>query len=253
MSNGHQKDHERFPTTHWSLVNRAGTAEATRASEALNQLLTRYLPALRAYLTRTKQIDEHRADDLVQAFVSTKFLEQNLAAIADPGRGKFRTLVLTALDRFVVSQQRRSSAQKRSADEAASLDPEALQAAVSPAQQCPANPFDVEWARQLLAEVVQQMKSTCQAAGKQDLWSVFEARILDPTYKGTEPIDYASLVRRFGFQSPGQAANSLITAKRMFQRTLRSVVGEYATSVQQIDEEIRDLHEVLSSSGAGSG
>ncbi len=251
MPSDPQQDYEHFPTTHWSLVNRAGGVEATQASQALNQLLTRYLPALRAHLTRNKRLDAHRADDIVQEFISTKFLEQDLAAVADPARGKFRTLVLTALDRFLVSQQRRSSAKKRSADEAATLEGDALQAAASPAQKHAADPFDIEWARQLLAEVASRMESECHSCGKEDVWAIFEARILNPTFRATEPVDYASLVERFGLRSPTQAANILVTAKRMFQRILRSVVGEYALSAEPIDEEIRALHQILSTSGAG--
>ncbi|MFQ5495689.1 MAG: hypothetical protein ACE5EX_09955 [Phycisphaerae bacterium] len=253
MTDDHEQAHAGFPTTHWSLIHRAGGAEATRAGEALERLLTRYLPALRAYLIETKRIDAHRADDLLQTFVSTKFLEQNLATVADPDRGRFRTLVLTALDRFLVSQQRRRSAKKRRADEAATLDPEALQAAAARPHPRPgADSFDVEWARQLLAEAVRRMEADCAVPGRQAMWTVFQARILDPILKGAEPTDYTRLVERFNFASPTQAANALTTAKRMFQRVLRSIVAEYATTNEQIDEEIRDLHEILSNPGAGS-
>lgn len=245
-------DRGQFPTTHWSLIGRAGGDEGSKSRQALGQLLTRYQPAMRVHLIHFKQIGEHRADDLLQEFISTKFLEQNLAADADPARGKFRSLLLTSLDRFLISLQRRDSAKKRSADVATRMDPMALEAAVLSAQRSATDPFDVEWARQTLSETVRRMKVACNTEGKQDLLAVFEARVLDPIFKSTEPIDYDSLVDRFDFKSPSQAANILITGKRMFQRVLRSVVAEYATSAEQVDEEIRELHQILSGSGAGS-
>ncbi len=245
-------DHGQFPTTHWSLIGRAGGDDGSRSRQALGQLLTRYRPAMRVHLIHFKQIGEHRADDLLQEFISTKFLEQNLAADADPARGRFRSLLLTSLDRFLISQQRRDAAKKRSADAATKMESKAIEAAVSSSQRSANDPFDIEWARQTLSEAVRRMKVACNAEGKQDVLAVFEARVLDPIFKGTAPIDYASLVDRFDFKSPSQAANILITGKRMFQRVLRSVVAEYATSAEQVDEEIRDLHQILSGSGAGS-
>ena len=49
------KQGDRFPTTHWTLVGRAGdgTSEGAVAA-ALSELLTRYRPALRAQWTRLR-------------------------------------------------------------------------------------------------------------------------------------------------------------------------------------------------------
>jgi hypothetical protein len=50
MSPGDPAGLGRFPTTHWSLVARAGQDGGDARREALDQLLRRYLPALRAHL-----------------------------------------------------------------------------------------------------------------------------------------------------------------------------------------------------------
>jgi hypothetical protein len=42
-----------------------------------------------------------------------------------------------------------------------------------------------------------------------------------------------------------QAANALVTAKRMFTRILRGVIGEYESDEEEIDSEIDDLHKIL--------
>jgi hypothetical protein len=82
------------------------------------------------------------------------------------------------------------------------------------------------------------------------VWGVFESRLLAPILHRAEPADYEELVGRFGLASAAQASNVLITAKRMFARIIRAVVGEYALGDEEIETEIRELHTVL---GRASG
>lgn len=237
-----------FPTTHWSLVADAGANDRVLAANALGQLLTRYIPALRAHLVGIKRVDEHKAEDLLQSFLSVKFLEQNLAAEATRDKGKFRTFVLTALDRFVVSEGRRESAIKRTAERAESLHQDGFAGTIVDTGADPCV-FELEWARQLLREVVRRVETECRNSGRLDVWGVFELRLLKPIFEDSPAPDYSALIERFGFRSPTQASNVLVTAKRMFQRRLREAVGEYALTAEQIDDEIRDLRRALGSHG----
>src|SRR5947208_800763 len=104
-----------FPVTAWSLVARAASATPEERSAALEALLRRYLPALRVRLVVDKRIENHKAEDLLQEFVTHKILEQDLIALADRAKGRFRTFVLTALDRYLIDQSRFELAAKRSA------------------------------------------------------------------------------------------------------------------------------------------
>ena len=85
-----------FPSTQWSLVDRAAAGDAKARQRALGDLLQRYLPALRAHLVFKKRIDQERAEDLVQGFVTNKVIEQGLIARADPGKGRFRVRSIKA-------------------------------------------------------------------------------------------------------------------------------------------------------------
>jgi len=143
-------------------------------------------PARRAHLVVTKAIDLDRADDLLQSFVSQKFLEANLAARAVQARGRFRTFVLTALDRFIISEYRRVSAKKRAPASAPSGDPEWV-AAQGPEGAPPSDSFDIAWARQVLSESIRRVAAECRAAGRSQIWGVFECRILGPTLEGRQP------------------------------------------------------------------
>ena len=93
------------------------------------------------------------------------------------------------------------------------------------------------------------MRAECERSDRNDLWQIFDARVIGPTLRGEEPPAYDALVKRTGAASPLQLSNLLVTAKRMFIRTLRDVVSEYARDESELEEEIHDLRKILSSAG----
>jgi len=228
-----------FPETQWSLVFRAGGGDEVRR-EAMGELLGRYLPALKAHLVLRKRVDPDRANDLVQGFAADKVVERDLLGHVTGGKGKFRTFLLTAFDRYVISEFRRRTAKKRSPGRLMSLDD------VDQEGPAPSDPFDVAWARELLREVLDRMRAECRATERPDIWDVFECRVLTPTLEDTKPVPYEQVVRRFGFRSPSHASHVLETAKRMFARLLRSAVEEYVGEAGDVEAEIGELREILS-------
>lgn len=237
---------QRFPTTSWSLVALAGKDADQSSREALGQLLIRYIPALRAHLVFSKRLTPDKADDVIQDFVAKKILERDLIAHANRDLGKFRTFLLKALNRFLFNQIRDAGAKKRAAGEGSEALGERAELLSSDSDASQA--FDVAWARSVLVTAVERMRDHCEATGRMDVWGVFELRILAPILEGAEPADYRELVKRFGLRSPSQASNVLMTAKRTYERVLRSVVAEYARDAQEIDAEIGDLRRILAQS-----
>jgi len=238
-----------FPTTHWSQVARAGDESGTAQRRALGQLLFRYLPALRAYLVRNMKVPPDRAEDLLQGFVSDKILEKRLVARADEERGKFRTFLLTALRNYVLNVIEREGRKKRSPGRLVSLDPGGCVDQRMWGER-PSDVFDVAWAKEVVAETVRGMEEHCRRSGRQDVWRVFESRLLAPSLDGVPPTPYEDLVAALGLRSPSEAANLLVTGKRMFQRMLRRTVGEYVKDKSGIEAEIEDLIEILSHASA---
>jgi DNA-directed RNA polymerase specialized sigma24 family protein len=234
--------YQRFPSTHWSLVRRAGTAAEPEARrQALAVLLTRYLPALRSYLRLVRQIPSADADDLLQAFITDQFLQRDLLARADRSRGRFRTLLLTCLNNFVATRARTAAA--RTADLLA--EPPLADGRV------PEPPLAVEcaWARALVHEVLEAMREECARTGRPDIWAVFEGRVLAEIFADGTCVSYKELAARLHLGSPGQAANLLVTAKRMYARLLRAAVSEYELEPEDVDAEIADLRRILQSRG----
>jgi RNA polymerase sigma-70 factor (ECF subfamily) len=225
-----------FLPTQWTMVAAAGGQPGPAQREALAGLLRRYLPPLRAYLVRCERLDEAAADDVLSAFVEHKVLQRDLLAEADRRKGRFRTFLLTCLRRFLINERAREGRRRGTALENI---PEPVVDRAAP------DVFDIAWARQTLAEVLRRMRESCQIARRPDIWGVFEGRIVAPILDGAAVISYESMVERYGYRSPTQASAVLVTGKRMFDRTLREVVGEYASDADEVEEEIRDLFEVL--------
>lgn len=246
MSEPPREQPARFPTTAWSLVARAGNEGETRR-EALGQLLSRYLPALRAHLVYRRGFQSAVADDMVQEFVAGKIVEKDLIARADQDLGKFRTFLLTALDRFVSNQLRDQRAKKRSPQQSLVSIGDRQDAVYD--EGGPSDVFDVAWARGVIQQALERVRQECAASGREELWGVFECRVVGPTLEGAKPPSYRELVERFKFRTPTQASNALTTAKRMYARALRSVVAEYAADSREIDSEIADLQRILSGGG----
>jgi RNA polymerase sigma-70 factor (ECF subfamily) len=245
-----------FPTTRWSLVGRAGSGARPRAAvtpgesdrAALAELVRIYLPALRAHLLGPLRLDADRADDLLQGFLADKVLEQNLVALADPNRGKFRTFLLTALERFAVDVHRHDAARRR-APEGKVLDVDVLADRIGqPARS--ADAFDRAWAGEVLSEVMRRLRDECHATGRAHLWDIFEARMLLPLTDGRPIPSHEALAGRCGLASATQSANALGSAKRLFTKHFRAVVGEYARDPTEADEETRELWAIFSASPA---
>lgn len=232
---------QRFPTTRWSMVERAADDGHSRGRDALSELLMAYLPALRGHVMSRWRMHHADAEDILQAFVAEKVIRQRLIARADQRRGRFRSFLLTVLDNFVRERLRASA----SGLGRALQRPMPLEAVASDhAGATGANTFEVEWARAALGRAIASMRDACRQ--RPEVWAVFEARTLGPALQGRDPEPYPALVDRLGLASAMRAANTLVTAKRMFERHLRDELGAYARDEDEAEQELRDLIEILS-------
>ena len=101
-----------FTATHWTqIVLAAGQNGSAPAQEALEALCVRYWPAIYGFL-RQKNHSPEDAADLAQSFFG-HLLSENALARADRSKGRFRNFLLGALQRFLIDESRRNTAQKR--------------------------------------------------------------------------------------------------------------------------------------------
>lgn len=243
-----KSERPRFPSTHWTEVRRAGCSAEESGIAALGALLSRYRPALEAYARQRFASAENDVADWFQGFIEGPILRRGLILRAQPAEGRqFRSYLLSAWHTFILEQHRHSSTRKRRPSgglvplpDSPEDYPEGLAAPIP-------EPFDIAWAREVLSEAVDRMKAVCQAEGRNDIWGVFEERILNPIVRGTNAMPYGTLVDLFQIESPTQARNLLVTGKRMLRRCLTQVVGQYAKGDEAIMNELRELKAILES------
>jgi RNA polymerase sigma-70 factor (ECF subfamily) len=237
-----------FPATRWTLVARAGGDDQSAQPTAIAELARLYCPALKAHLLQTLHYDEHRAADLLQGFLADKMLGQHLIGRADPQRGRFRTFLLAALHRYVIDEHRRDSARRRlPRGQMFDIDEHRDTLASRAPDDVPADAFDLAWARQVLGDVLSTMRRQCEQTSRPELWEVFEVRYLRPAVEGIEPEAHESIARRLKLGSAHQAANLLITARRMFTRMFKAVVSRYAATEEELRDELSDLWRIFAS------
>lgn len=257
-------ERRRFPNTQWSLLNRVQSDDPEVRRQAFEQFVQAYFPVLRGWLYR-KGIPPGDIEDVLHDFLAERILEHNLIAAADRTRGRFRTLLATALQHFVISRWRRETGAGKHVlhtgetrlDDLAVGQPrgpgtphhrQAGEAIFRSPDEAP-DAFDVAWAMRTLELVLASLREQCQQ-DRPDLWEVFDQRVLRPWLRPDTAESYTQLVARLGYASPGQAHNALQTALRRFQACLHAVVGSYATDDEAIEEEIRDLKAILRRAGS---
>lgn len=244
MSDRPYTDQEAPQATRWSIVARLHDADDEARLKALDTLLHTYLPVLEWYLSRHPGLDTHQREDLVQGFVASKVIKQNILTRADQGRGRFRNFLLNAFQNYVRDELRRASTARRAPTTGPLLPLEEADGVVGDDANMERE-FHQDWIRQMVAVSIESMKEECNANDRQDVWSVFSSRLLEPMISGTKPESYRELIKRLDLDSPSQASNLLITAKRMFSRHLHRSVRETIEDPEQAEAELQELKRCL--------
>jgi RNA polymerase sigma-70 factor (ECF subfamily) len=208
----------------------------------MGELLAHYWRPMLIHL-RYKGLSNESAEDLLQDFI-VELLDQDLLSVADPQKGRFRSLLLTALDRFLISRVRYQQAAKRAPASLTSLDASAPDAVPATAADA-ALAFERAWALDVLAEALARMQRECAETGEAVRWEIFQERMVMPLLSAGPEADFSALAARHGLDSGKAAMNLLVTAKRQFSRLLRDVIREYVTrrpaSIQP--QQTRSKHE----------
>ncbi|MCA9061677.1 MAG: sigma-70 family RNA polymerase sigma factor [Planctomycetaceae bacterium] len=234
----------RFATTQWSLVVAAAEHRAAAfgqdkaAAAALESLCRSYWLPLYAYAKRRERNVED-ARDLTQQFFA-ELLEKNFLAAADPGRGRFRTFLLTAFQNFLSKDYARRETRRRGGGrQILSLDFTSgdSQMTFEPTiDQTPEQIFDRQWAMTLLQNVVDRLKEEYQAAGKAGQFAALKDTITGRSHN----VPLASAAEQLGMTEAAakMAAHRL---RRRYRDLLRQEIAETVASPRDVDAEIRSL------------
>ena len=247
---------EKFLQTQWTQIVAVRGGDTAHRREAVGEILERYWRPVYCYLRR-KGRDNEAAKDCTQAFFA-RILERGERSLlhrADQTKGKFRTLLLTALDNFLRDEARKAGAAKRRPDGGwVSLEGDDGADLGLPAKiGSPQEEYHRAWVSTLLDEVLAEVEAACSEEGKQKHWIVFQMRFLTPIRTGAQPPSLGELCRTYEIGSERQASNMTVTVKRRFAATIRRKVRQWVETNEEVDEEIAELMKILSQSGAAKG
>lgn len=149
-----------FLTTHWSLVERAGSREPDQDRALIELLLEQYWRPVYCYL-RGKGHGNEQAKDLTQGFFHEIVLGHDLLQSATPEKGRFRSLLLTALNRYLINVHNAENAVKRiPREKLVSLDVVGTSDFPDPLTGSdPEASFDYAWVSALLERVLEETEA----------------------------------------------------------------------------------------------
>jgi DNA-directed RNA polymerase specialized sigma24 family protein len=235
-----------FTTTQWSVVLRAGGNSPEQAHAALEQLCRDYWYPLYAYVRRKGHSPED-ASDLTQNFFA-KLLANDFAQGLSPEGGRFRSFLLTALNRFLVNEWQKGQRQKRGGGTlTGSLDAliaergEVGYVGEASHGETPERLFQRAWAETLLTRVLDRLAAEC--ATRAD----FRFESLKPFLTaGDEPPALADAAIRLGLTLP--AFKSLLHRFRQrYRELLLDEVSQTVGTRSDVAEELRGLLQALRS------
>ncbi len=242
---------EPFPTTHWTEISEMRSGDEPRRDAALAEIAGRYWKPVYSYL-RCRGHDVEAAKDLTQSFFYEVVLSRGLVHQAERSKGRFRTFLLTALDRYAVSVHRAEKARHR-LPEGGLVRLDSLDKLPEPAHYTtPTEAFDYAWACSLVDEVIAQVGREYHQRGKAVHWELFREKVLRPLVDGSESPSLACLCEKYHISNEAKASNMIITVKRRFQTLLRCRVRQFVSSDAEIDAELHYLMEILCKGRAGS-
>jgi len=233
---------EVFLTTHWSLVQGAGSTDEDRSRALIDVLLKRYWKPVYCYLRR-KGYDNEQAKDLTQGFFHRVVLGRSLVRKADPSKGRFRTFLLSALNRYLINVHEAETARKRIPQEKlVPLDmvdlPELPTVLVELA---PEESFNYAWVSTLLEEALAEVEATCRERNLTIHWQVFRDRLLHPILHGADLPPMKEICERYGVAEPVKASNMITTVKRLFQDALQKHVRHSVVSDAEVGGELEEI------------
>ena len=230
-----------FQTTHWSVVLTARDVSAN-GSKALEILCRDYWYPIYSHVRRRGH-DPESAKDLTQEFF-LRLLEKNWLQTAQREKGRFRTFLLCAIERFLSKEREKAGALKRGgnylivswdnhiAEERFLREPQY--------QETPEKTFDRHWALSVLDKVIHNLQNEYSRAGKTAWFELLQVFLSGEPNRGAT----AEIADKLNI-SDGAVRVAAHRLKQRYGQMLRQEIANTLSNEHEIDEEIRYLLSVL--------
>lgn len=234
----------RFVTTHWSVVLACGRDRngENRGRQALSELCHTYWRPIYAFVCR-RGYSPQDAQDLTQDFFM-RVIEGNLLPLADPNRGRFRTLLLCALQNFLADKRDQSKTKRRGGhlnfvqwEDWIAESPSYLSMNSNELNgSSPQRLFDVRWAATVAEQALRRLAVECESRGRRRVFDILSRYL---TADRTE-VSYAKISSMLSI--PEVTVKRLLHQLRVRYRAfLRDEVSQTVENEAELEDEIRYL------------
>lgn len=234
----------RFNTTRWSMVLSCADSgiESVAARDALSELCKTYWRPIFAYTCR-RGYSTQDAEDLTQDFFSS-LIQGPLLQRADPQRGRFRSLLLKALQDFLGHATEKLRTQKRgggmkfvSWDDWMAEAPSQLSISAQALDSwSPEQLFDLRWAATVVEQALRRLREECESNQRLRLFNTLSV------YLATDRSDvsYQNLATTLGI-TESAVKKQLHNLRRRYRWLIREEVAQTVDDPNDVEGEIRHL------------
>jgi RNA polymerase sigma-70 factor (ECF subfamily) len=232
-----------FATTHWTRVLQA-RGESPEARQALSELCEVYWTPVFRFILREGR-GEDAARELTQEFFA-RLLARGGIDTVQPGRGRFRSYLLGAVEHFLADMRDRDHAGRRGGGvPPASLETDTRETRVVPPAAAvapvPDTYFDRQWAYALMERALKKLEEEFHGAGRRK-----EFDGLRPWLAGDAGMTSQADAARKLAMSEGAFKVAVHRLRKRFRDLIKADIGRTVESPSEVGEELRYLIEVLS-------
>ena len=235
-----------FPVTKWGDIARLKMSDEAQKALIISSLLKRYWKPVYCYLRR-KGYDNETSKDLTQGFFQEVVLGRELVQKARQAKGRFRTFLLTAVDRYVIDLHRYQTTEKRRPDgQIFKLDdPDLWHVPAVEPDSTPEQNFNYAWISDLLDRILAEVKNEFLSTGKQIHWQVFEEKTLKPVINSCDAPSLKDICAKYGIRDEKTVSNMMITVRRRLRKAMERCLRQYSHSDSQVEHEIFEILKVF--------
>jgi RNA polymerase sigma factor (sigma-70 family) len=236
-----------FPVTRWTEIVNLEKSDEVQKVLIINELLKRYWKPVYCYLRR-KGYNNETAKDLTQSFFGEVVLGRELIQQANQAKGRFRTFLLTAIDRYVIDLHRYQAARKRRPKgEIFQLDDmDVLNVLTETPDSTPEQSFHYAWISDLLDRVLCEVKNEFFNSKREIFWQVFDEKVLKPVISSSISPSLKEICVKYGIDREKKASNMIITVRRRLRKSLEHCMRQFAYSDSQVEREIAEMLRIFS-------
>jgi hypothetical protein len=225
----------RFPNTRWTRIVAARDRPDLRR-QVLGELCASRWQPLYVHL-RKQGLARERAQDVVQGFL-VHLLERDFLARLDPGRGRLRAYLKTALGHYLSNLHEQESAQKRGGGARAIVFDE-VEAILPAAPDDPSAAFDREWALGLFEGALTELEAELASGARRG-----PVAVVRQLFRLGETPAYDVLAAEHGMTVP-QLKSFVHRARGRFRALLLARVADTVQTPEEAEAELGELLKAL--------